>query len=334
VPTLHVLCATQAMTHLSGHDAHLSPRQREDLVHRVLEEGEGVREAARQLHIAPSTVSRTVERYLATGDLREHVTGGHHTAYDDDDLYRLDCLINQHPSATAETLHGLMGSSAPPVSAATVSAYRLALGYTRRRPAAWEIDTERTHQRREAWLTEHQAADHTRWVYMDESTLCLRDTGDYVWVKKGEPTPKHEIAQLRCHVNVWGAVWNDGSVFAFYTGHLTGEAYRYILQTNLTPYIPHLRHRTFLHDGATVHKADAVKAWAEERKLDVILTPPHSPQFNAIEEVWAWIKHDVKRSGPTDHTSLQAACQHAWEAIGQAKIKAFIAHAHAVMMES
>jgi transposase/DNA-binding transcriptional regulator YhcF (GntR family) len=322
------------MTHLAGHDAHLAPRQREDIIHRVLDEGEGVRQTAREVGVNPSTVSRTVQRFLTTGDIHEHVSGGHSTAYDDDDLYRLDCLIDQHPSATIESLHELMGSAAPIVTSATISAYRLVLGYTRRRPAIWEIDSERTQRLRQAWVAEHKAADHTRWVFMDESTLCLRDTGEYVWVKRGQPTPKHEIAKLRCHVNVWGAVWNDGSVFAFYTGHLTGKAYAYILDTSLSPHIPHLRRRTFLHDGSTAHRTAEVTAWADEHKLDMLVLPPHSPQFNAIEEVWSWIKHDVKRSAPLDHSSLQTACKSAWESIGQAKIKAFIDHAHAVIVGS
>ena len=190
------------MTHLAGHDAHHSPRQREEIVERVLSEHESVRATARDLHLAPSTVSRTVQRYLTTSDLHEHFAGGHLTTYDDDDLYRLDCLIDQHQSATADTLLRLMGSAAPSVSSSTIAAHRRALDYTGRRPAVWEIDSDRTAALRAAWLVHYKEADHTQWVYMDESTLCLRYTGDFVWVKRGQRTPKHEVATLRCSVNV------------------------------------------------------------------------------------------------------------------------------------
>jgi len=34
------------------------------------------------------------------------------------------------------------------------------------------------------------------------------------WVKRGEPTPTHEISSLRAYVNLWAAVWWNGKMFA------------------------------------------------------------------------------------------------------------------------
>jgi transposase len=249
------------MTSLSGHLAHLAPRQREEIIRRVESGQESMRKIAASMGVAPSTVSRTIHHYYETGEIVEHPSGGPHPAYDDDDLYHLDCLIDQHPSATAATLHRLMGSSAPPVDVRTIESYRHALDYTRRKPAVWVIDTERTAALRAAWVTEHKEEDHSRWVYMDESTLCLRHTGDWVWVKRGQPTPRHEIAGLKCHVNVWGAAWNDGAVFCFYTGYLNSSSYTDILDTHLSRHKRHLRHRTFISDGVGFHGTEEVQRW-------------------------------------------------------------------------
>lgn len=163
---------------------------------------------------------------------------------------------------------------------------------------------------------------------MDESTLCLRHSGDFVWVKRGEATPVRQLERLRCHVNVWGAVWDDGCVFAFYTGHLTAQGYINILEANLTRYKRHLSRRTFLHDGASSHKANYTKWWFQSRDLTLLQLPPHSPQFNAIEEVWAWIKHKVRQLQPTSGEKLGAACQSTWEELTQDTVRAFIQHAH------
>jgi transposase len=187
------------MTDLKGHDAHLSPRQREEIVNRAASGEESARHIAADMHLAPSTVTRTIERFNATGDLVEHLSGGHAASYDDDDLYRLECLIDQHRSATASTLLQLMGTSSPPVCTHTIDAYRRALSYTHRKPAVWHIDTECTTHQRDEWVTQHKHDDHSKWVYMDESTLCLRDTGEWVWVKSGEETSVHEIRHLCCH---------------------------------------------------------------------------------------------------------------------------------------
>jgi hypothetical protein len=56
--------------------------------------------------------------------------------------------------------------------------------------------------------------------------------------------------------------------------------------------------------------------------------PPHSPQFNAIEAVWGWLKRKVRQAGPTDHNTLSTAMQTAWEALPQEVIVGFIADAH------
>jgi transposase len=316
------------MTELKGHLAHLSPRQREEIVRRAATGEESMHHIAADMHVAPSTVSRTVERYLTTGELVEHPRGGHTAAYDDDDFYHLECLIDQHRSASASMLHALMPPSSPPVSIHTIDMYRLVLGYTRRRPQIWHIDTERTARLRAEWVAEHRDADHTKWVYMDESTLCLRDTGEWVWVKRGEETPAHEIRHLRCHVNVWGAVWDEGAVFSFYTGHLKSADYIQLLDTHLTPYTRQLHRRTLLHNGASYHKSAEAKQWFADQHLDILLMPPHSPQFNAIEGVWGWLKRKVRESSPFDHEALQTAMREAWESLPQHAVQGFIRHAH------
>lgn len=193
----------QTMTELGGHDLHLSVRQRALIVNAVLVEGKSYRAVARELGLHHKTVSNTINKFNESHDLHEHPSGGRPSAYDDDDLYRLECLIDQEPSATAERLVELMGPEAPAADVTTIRRYRRVLGYTRRKPAIWEIDTERSARLRDVWLLEQKHSNPQRWVYMDESTLCLRDTGEYVWIKSGKRTPKHEIEHLRCSINVW-----------------------------------------------------------------------------------------------------------------------------------
>ena len=111
------------MTELPGHLAHLSPRQREEIVRRVEGGEDSMRAIALAMGLNESTVSRTYKRWCESGDVVEHLAGGHTSAYDDDDLYQLECLIDAHRSATADTLHALVPSSAPHVTAHTIPRY-------------------------------------------------------------------------------------------------------------------------------------------------------------------------------------------------------------------
>jgi Helix-turn-helix domain len=79
------------MTQLPGHLAHLSPRQREEIVRRVEGGEESMRAIASAMGLNESTVSRTYKRWCESGDVVEHLAGGHTSAYDDDDLYQLPC---------------------------------------------------------------------------------------------------------------------------------------------------------------------------------------------------------------------------------------------------
>ena len=70
-------------------------------------------------------------------------------------------------------------------------------------------------------------------------------------------------------------------------------------------------------DRAPAHHAKATRKWLTEHDLDYLYLPPHSPQFNAIEECWAWIKHHVRRAEPKTHDELYTATQAACDAISE-----------------
>lgn len=316
-----------------GHDAHLSTRERLRILSLRLVDGFSARAVADECKVSRKTVNYTVRKWSETGEVREHVAGGHDYSYDDNDFYRLECLIDQHDSATAEDLLDMMGTSAPQIHITTMRRYRHILGYTRRKPAVWVIDTERTLKQRIKWAVEHKELNPTNWVFMDESTLCLRHTGDFIWIKRGTPTPRHEIDNLKCAVNIWGIIWNNGSHFEFYEGSMTKEKYVAMLEKTLLPLQRKFRGRPILHDRHPAHTSRVVQQWVANQPLTLLYTPPHSPQFNAIEEVWAWVKHEVKKDHPQNEADLRAACERAWKAVPQQHIRNYISHANAMIQE-
>src|SRR5262249_33498941 len=61
--------------------------------------------------------------------------------------------------------------------------------------------------------------------------------------------------------------------------------------------------------------------------------PPNSPDLNAIEYVWGWMKHHIASCEPHDRRSLEAAIRDAWDALTQTTIQHFINHVNSVMAE-
>ena len=123
----------------------------------------------------------------------------------------------------------------------------------------------------------------------------MRDSGELVRAPIGTPVPQLEVDVLRCHVCMWGVVWDGGAVFAQYDGHLTAASYIDLLDEHVLPHKDNLRHRVFLLDRHAAHTAKVTQRWLARNDLAHEVLPTHSPQFNAIEGCWAWIKQRARQ---------------------------------------
>ena len=148
-----------------------------------------------------------------------------------------------------------------------------------------------------------------------------------MWVKRGEPTPASEVATLRCHINVWGVVWDQGSIFVHFRGHLDSDSFIALLEEHLLPEKENLAGRRLLLDQHPAHRSAAVQAWLAAQGYNHVMLPTHSPQFNAIEECWAWMKRYVRRQAPTDEKKLRLTIQEAGELLPSEVIQAHLDHA-------
>ena len=80
-------------------------------------------------------------------------------------------------------------------------------------------------------------------------------------------------------------------------------------------------------DNATAHKVDGVRELIEETGARVLYLPPYTPEFNAIEYVWAKIKKFVNRCLPRLKPDLYEAISDALRTITPADAKNFTLHA-------
>jgi len=306
---------------------HLSPTTRRALVD-LVEEGHLPRvQVARLFHCSPQTVSNTIERFHSTGDLHDVHGGGPLREYSDDEMERLRQLISERDNLTAAALIREMGPSAPPVSERTMRRYRRQLGLTPRKGRITAKQSGSHEQARKDWAWEHRRAKVTTWVHTDESTLCMRDTGDIVWAPRGERAPPVEVDKLRCHVNVWGMVWDGGSVFGQFVGHFNTDGFIQVLDENLLPQKENLAGRTFLIDRHPVHRTKRVRAWFARHGFNIVMLPTHTPEFNGIEGCWSWIKQYVRQMRPTSEVALRADLDAAGDALPQDVINGHILEA-------
>jgi transposase len=266
--------------------SHLSERERFIIIVNVLYNHMTVVDVADKAGVSRQTVYNVIEKWNNTGHLEEEKSTGRIPSYNQKNMNKLRRLILQHANATSDELLELMGEDAPRVSNRTIERYRLSLGFTPRRTQPYVYLTDEQKAAIHQFAVQHQHKDMKQWLYIDECTVQLRDTGDIVWILRGQPTPPHPVSSLRAALHVWGAIWWNGRSFTRYKGHLNADMYIQLLAKHLLPHRNETSHRPIAEDNASYHRAQAVQQWFQNQGLRLIPYPPYAKEFNGIEYCW------------------------------------------------
>src|ERR1700759_4476372 len=88
-------------------------------------------------------------------------------------------------------------------------------------------------------------------------------------------------------------------------GNLNKELYRDILQDDVlgTYREHHMNWGSFYfqQDNDPKHTAKIVKAWFEEKNVDLLDWPPNSPDINIMENLWDHLDRQVRARKPLPH---------------------------------
>ena len=325
---------SRSMAESSSHRSkHLDERMRLRILDMVERDHHTHTEVARALGVHRNTIRNTIQHFHREGHLHDSHAGGHRESWDWKEQEALWDLITVEPHLTAAALRRRLCPPAALTSTRTIARYRRILDFTPRTARTQARGAIGHHEERADWAWEHRRSPITRWLHSDESTLVMRDTGEIMWAPKGDPSPRHEITNIRHAIHLFGVVWDGGCAFGQYFGHLTAVKYIALLTEHILPQQENIGQRTFLMDRHTSHTAKLTAAWLKTKDLDVAILPTHSPQFNAIEECWAWIKHKVKDQAPHTPDDLESAVQSACDILPQSIIDAYLQHAQANVRE-
>ncbi len=82
---------------------------------------------------------------------------------------------------------------------------------------------------------------------------------------------------------------------------MNGQRYRRLLDEKLELFMHQHETNHFLQDGAPCHKAKIVTQWFKERpNIKLIKWPGNSPDLNPNENVWAWMKLQLRETSCTN----------------------------------
>ena len=85
----------------------------------------------------------------------------------------------------------------------------------------------------------------------------------------------------------------------FIQGNMTGATYKSILIKNLYESAKQLgisKQLLLMHDNDSKHRSQIVLDWIHSNKIETLPWPPHSPDLNPIEHVWALMKCELQKT--------------------------------------
>lgn len=305
----------------------------------LLDEGIGLREVSRRLHVSHSTISRLRERFNATGSSQErrHTGRPRATTRQQDRYLMLGALRDR--TSTAVILRGqLRATTGANISCSTVRRRLHEAGLRSRRPAVRPVLSAVNRTRRLAWARRHVTWTRQQWgrvLFSDESrfTLSFNDGRARVWRRQGE---RFSDATVREHnrygggsVMVWGgmSLGTRTPLLPVY-GILNGVRYRdEVLRPVALPALANLgQGAIFQDDNAPAHRARLVTNFLGQHQVTRMAWPACSPDLNPIEHLWDVLGRRIRsnHAPPPTLARLVQILQFEWAAIPQATLRTLV----------
>jgi transposase len=130
-------------------------------------------------------------------------------------------------------------------------------------------------------------------VYLDESGFKAHDHRPYGYAPKGESCVGQYNWQLKNKTNAIGAIY-EHQLFAvgLYDRSINSDVFHDWVAKKLMPELP--KDCVIVMDNATFHKRKDTQELIQNAGHTILYLPPYSPNFNLIEQTWAWVKRKRK----------------------------------------
>jgi transposase len=234
-------------------------------------------------------------------------------------------LISNNPSITAKAIKSSLPELAA-ISVRTIQSWcKDQLKLPCRKMVNKPLLTDRMRNDRLTFARRYAHWGVEQWkkvMFSDESHFQLTFGNQHYRCRRSKESDKFDLKFTRKRVKhapklmVWGCFsWKGRGGLEFLRPRemMNGERYRQVLDSKLELFMHAHRTTHFLQDGAPCHKSRLVTQWFAERPhIHLIKWPGNSPDLNPIENVWAWMKQQLREVHPTNLQELQQEITRLW----------------------
>lgn len=305
----------------------------------LIENGESIRQVARNFRVSPSVIQRLWNRYRETGQYKRQTGQGRkRKTNQNQDRFLVLSSLRQRTSTAKDLQIALRMTHGVDVSDQTIRNRLREANMRPRRPVRAPRLTRRHRIARLNFAREHVAWQLRQWrsvLFTDESRFRLTRCDGRVRVYR-RPGERYSVAAVQevdkfggGSIMVWGGISLDERTdLVIIPGTLNANGYvNTILEEHVVPAAYGVGHEFILmHDNARPHTARVTLDFLQERRIQTMDWPPLSPDLNPIEHVWDMLDRRVRRRPNVPQTiqQLTQALVEEWEIIPQEDLRRLV----------
>lgn len=136
-------------------------------------------------------------------------------------------------------------------------------------------------------------------------------------------------------VHVWAGLSFDGATsICIFDGIMNAVLYGNILKKTLMPFIRDVypSGHKLMQDNDPKHTSHYIQNFFDEKNINWWKTPPESPDFNPIENMWHELKEYLRREvKPRSKDALISGIEEFWSTVDINKCRRYIRHLRKVL---
>ena len=295
----------------------------------LLESGDSVRQVAKKLRLARSTVGDIRKKHLP--DLPQPKGGRPQSLSENDCRYATRLITTGTFDTAIDVSRHFKKTSGITVSPDTIRRTLKKRGLKAGTKVRKPLLTLRHRKLRLKWAKMYKDMESEDWrkvIFSDETKINLfgSDGKKWCWKKRGKSLEKRLITQTVKHgggkIIVWGCMTAAGVGFATrIIGNMDSELYQSILGGELKETINWYKMKksevTFQHDNDPKHTAKSTQEFLRKHRIRTLRWPPQSPDMNPIEHLWRYVKIKLalNLSQPKNADDMWTKFEQVWNAI-------------------